>query len=48
MTIVRTDRYTVRIDGYSVRATHDQERRLRAMTAEDLARFLRIMGKEEK
>jgi hypothetical protein len=42
--IIRVDRYTVTIDGKRVRATEDQEARLRAMTAEQVAMFVRAMG----
>lgn len=42
--ITRVDRYTVEVDGVRVRATEDQERRLRALAPDDLRRFLRVMG----
>lgn len=44
MEITREDRYTIIIDGYRVRATEDQERRLRDMTSEQVQNFLRVMG----
>jgi len=46
VTISRVDRYTLEIDGTRVRATADQEERLRAMAPDDLERFVRIMGGE--
>lgn len=42
--IERRDRYTIVVEGHSVRATEDQEQRIRAMDAEERARFLTIMG----
>lgn len=42
--IVRVDRYTIEVNGTRVRATEDQERRLRAMTPEQVTNFLHIMG----
>ena len=42
--IVRVDRYTITVDGKRVTANEDQERRLRAMTTEQLERFLVVMG----
>lgn len=45
--IVRVDRYTIEVDGTRVRATEDQERRLRAMTPEQVANFLHIMGADQ-
>ena len=44
MEITREDRYTIIIDGHRVRATEDQERRLRDMTPEQVQNFLRVMG----
>ena len=44
--VVRQDRYTVRVEGYAVRATVDQERRIRALDDEARARFLTIMGRD--
>lgn len=43
--ITRIDRYTVEVDGYRVRATEDQEQRLRGMTSEQRANFLLAMGR---
>lgn len=42
-TITRLDRYTIEVNGARVRATEDQERRIRSM-ADALDRFLRVMG----
>jgi len=43
--VERHDRYTIVVNDHAVRATADQERRIRAMTAEQAARFLTIMGR---
>jgi hypothetical protein len=42
--IVRVDRYTVEVNGHTVRATADQEARLRSMDPEQIDRFLTVMG----
>lgn len=42
--IVRLDKYTISVDGTKVRATVDQENRIRTMTEEARARFVKIMG----
>jgi len=47
-TVARKDRYTIEIQGVAVRATEDQERRIREMTAEQRERFIRIMGGESR
>lgn len=44
--IVRRDRYTIVVEGYAVRATDEQERRIRQMDAAARARFLTIMGRD--
>lgn len=43
--VERRDRYTIVVDGSPIRATLGQEARIRAMDAEQRARFLRIMGR---
>lgn len=42
--IERVDRYTITIDGFPVRATEDQETRIRAMDDEAIGRFKHVMG----
>ena len=42
--ITRIDRYTLSVDGHHIRATEDQERRIRALTPEQRANFLTILG----
>jgi hypothetical protein len=42
--IVRVDHYTISVDGARVRATQDQERRIRMMDSATLERFLWILG----
>jgi hypothetical protein len=42
--IVRKDKYTIQIDETNVRATLDQETRIRQLTPEQLANFKTIMG----
>jgi hypothetical protein len=44
--IVRRDRYTILIDGNPVTATPAQEAQLREMDADQIRRFLAIMGAE--
>lgn len=39
----RLDRYTILVNGQRVRATVDQESRIRGMTPEQLANFVKIM-----
>lgn len=46
-TIERVDRYTVLVNGHRVRATEDQEQRLRAMDAAAVERFLAVMGRTD-
>lgn len=46
-TIVRRDLYTIEIDGTRVRATPEQEERIREMTPEQLERFVNIFSKEQ-
>lgn len=43
--IRRMDRYTITVADYRVRATHDQEARIRQMDTAQQARFLTIMGR---
>lgn len=42
--VERIDKYMIRVDGVTVRATPDQEARLRMMTPEQRQRFVKIMG----
>jgi len=42
--IVRVDKCTLLVDGVRVRATPDQERRIRQMTPEQVANFVAIFG----
>ena len=42
--VTRIDRYTIEVDGHRVRATPDQEQRIRQMTPDQRGRFLSIMG----
>ena len=42
--VERIDRYTIRVDGKTVIANEEQEVQIRAMTAEQRKRFLKIMG----
>lgn len=42
--IKRIDHYNITIGGIRVRATADQEERLRKMTPEQRERFVKIMG----
>lgn len=42
--ITRIDRYTIKVNGFQVRATEDQEHAIRAMTSEQIADFLKVMG----
>lgn len=44
--IVRIDRYSIAVNGHSVRATPEQEAKIRLMDDEAIARFLKIMGTE--
>lgn len=43
--LVRVDRYTILVDGHPIRATPDQAIRIAAMTPEQRARFLAVMGR---
>jgi hypothetical protein len=42
--VARVDRYAIEVDGLRVRATDDQERRIAALSDEQRARFVAIMG----
>lgn len=42
--VVRVDRYTITVDGHALRATPDQEARIRAMTDEQVAALLTVLG----
>lgn len=44
--VVRIDRYTITIDGIRVRATPDQEARIRQLSPEQLTAFRLIMRSE--
>lgn len=44
MSVVRIDKYTVEVDGNRVSANESQEARLRAMSSDERARFVAIMG----
>lgn len=44
--VERVDRYTITVNGHRIRATEDQERRIRAMDDEQIARFLSAMGRK--
>ena len=43
--ITRIDSYTLSVDGYRIRATKDQEARIRALTEEQRHQLLVILGK---
>jgi hypothetical protein len=42
--IKRIDRYTITIDGVTIRATQDQVNRITQLTPKQLDRFVKIMG----
>ena len=42
--VVRVDRYTITVDGHRVTAGEDLERRIRAMTTEQQAALVKILG----
>jgi hypothetical protein len=45
--VQRRDRYTITVENYPVRATVDQEQRIRELDPAARARFLKIMGREQ-
>jgi len=44
--ITRRDRYTILVDGHPIRATPEQEARIRQMDADQIKNFLALMGAE--
>ena len=46
--ITREDRYTIVVNGVMMRANEETEQRIRAMSQEQLQRFLLIMNGESK
>ena len=42
--VERVDRYTIRVNGFNIRATEDQERRIREMDDEQIDRLVTVMG----
>lgn len=42
--VVRRDRYTIVVEGQAVRASEEQEQRIRALSVEERALFVRVMG----
>jgi hypothetical protein len=43
--VVRLDEYNISVDGFTLRATPEQEAKLRTMNKEQRYNFLKIMGK---